>query len=81
MSESERKPLIITKVDDEGVDVWLRDGVVIELAREHGDRLAVWALRIDGRRYREPRDLTSEPLPADSRFVREVRAAMKEYGG
>lgn len=76
---SSEQRLIVTKVDEEGVDVWLHDGIVIELSRENGDALAVWTLRIDGQLYREPRDLTGEPLPENSRFVQEVRKAMADY--
>lgn len=51
----------------DGANIEVGDGVVIELAtltEGYPHTWGVWGVRIDGNLYREPRDLTPEPLAA-----------------
>ena len=48
--------------EEDGANIELHPGVYLELAREENGGWSVWGIRIDGKLYREPRDLTGEPL-------------------
>ena len=52
----------ITKLDKDLCDVDLGNGVVLSLCLTEYAQPGVWSVKIDGREYREPRDLADEPI-------------------
>lgn len=66
--------------DQHGADLTLLPGVTLQLARDDsGSGWSVWGIKIDGKLYREPRDLTGEPLH-EGPFLDLVRRLDREKG-
>lgn len=53
---------VLTKLERDLCDVEIVPGVVIHMALTEYAEPGVWSVEIDGHEYREPRDLTDEPL-------------------
>lgn len=54
--------MILTKLAPDLCDVKVNDHITIHLALTDYTEPGVWSVEIDGVEYREPRDLTDEPL-------------------
>jgi hypothetical protein len=66
----------------QGLDVTVCDGVIVQFAslNEDGTGFGVWGVEIDGHLYREPRDLSPEPMQKGP-WLTLLEQAVKAKGG